>query len=251
MPSRRETTVKSLLQDAKTVKWDNEEACLKFGRKHRARLSKSPGNYAEEHSREALHDVADADSKEFGQFVPFARWAIREHGQLLELRSDGDLTPLHLAIRKRNDQFVNLVLEEADADRVRSILGLRANLGMTCLHFAIKYKSPFTEKIISKAQLGPGHVEPVSPWTPGGVTPSEEISEPPYISVFKAPMTPLHMAMIVDVGNDNRDQQDGGDEGESDYMSDEGDESDGSDMASTIDGRGNFARDGADNYRTT
>lgn len=50
-----------------------------------------------------------------GELHRFTEWAVKAYRPLLECRTSGGLTPIHLAIAKGNHEFVGLVLSEADS----------------------------------------------------------------------------------------------------------------------------------------
>lgn len=229
-PRKRETTVKQVLSDARETNFGDEKSWKKFQKTHAVRLSKGLGSNGakdREHGREALHEVADSD--QFVEYAAFTEWAIKNHGHLLDLKSDGDLTPLHLAIRKGNHRFVELVLEHTDADRIASLLSHRANPDLTCLHFAIKYRSPFTETFIARAMGSPKTSEsnPAQPAFSLALTSGSgpDVGLPARTNIFKDATTPLHMAMTVNEADDSDEYEDSDDD-----LSD-----DGSDLGSTED----------------
>jgi hypothetical protein len=147
----RETSVADVLRDAESTDFNDRTAVESFESRHHIRLHKDPRyrvSYAEE---DVLHQLAKGTLT--SQQQVFVVWLIRTHRQLLECKTNGGYTPLHKAILEKNNDFVGLVLNHAEA--IKSLLGMQTDLGMTSLHFAIDERSPFTEAIIAKVQTLP------------------------------------------------------------------------------------------------
>lgn len=145
---REETTVSDVLRDAKNTDFTLRPAREEFQRKHEFRLTRSSLDRSAVPEEEILHHVAR--ERRLDKLEPFTVWAIKTHRSLLDCRMSGGMNPLHLAIAKRNHEFVGLVLHEAD--RIGDLLMQQTNLGLNCLHLAIKHSSPFTEFIIAKVR---------------------------------------------------------------------------------------------------
>lgn len=201
----KETRIADLLEDARCTDFGDEAACKRFQETHRARLNKDPNiNYLED---EVLNKLAREG--DLGNLQMFVKWAVQSHKKLLLCKTDGGHTPLHLAIRSKNHEFVGLVLQYAD--KIQDLLSEKSHLDMTCLHFAIHYRSPFTEEIIAKA-LGNSETDAT---VPDAATHNHinGISQPVigptnFMDIFVVQskdqenkyegMTPLHIAVVAE-----------------------------------------------------
>jgi hypothetical protein len=145
--SIKETSIDDILAEAESTDFKDEKSWKPFEEKHLARLTKDAESESSEH--EVLHVLAEK-YKPLGKHKNFLEWAIKTHTQLLECSSRlgrGE-TPLHRAIRANNHEFVQLVLDNVKAE---VLFQHSTDLDESCLHFAIKFCSPFTESIISLA----------------------------------------------------------------------------------------------------
>lgn len=148
-----ETKVEDVMRDAAGTNFNDEAARKRFEEKHSARLNKQPVDTSklstwEGADDEVLHVVAKKSS--LGGHEEFVRWLFKAHPQLLKCKAGtGGLTPLHVAICNDNHEFVGLVLETVS--EVRELLRLVTDKLETCLHYAILFRSPFTEALIEKS----------------------------------------------------------------------------------------------------
>jgi hypothetical protein len=207
----KETSVDEVLKDAKEVKFGDETARKAFEDNHRARLSKggedSQGSYAQAKD-EVLHVIAEK-SKPLNKHKDFLEWAIQTHTPLLECKSKngGGETPLHRAIIEKNHEFVQLVLDNVG---VEVLLKHSTDLGESCLHYAIRHSSPFTESIISMASEAVKKATDRNSIDAINAAKSYHppLGRPACVDFFKAKtsgnahgyeeMTPLHMAVYMD-----------------------------------------------------
>jgi hypothetical protein len=204
-----ETSVDEVLKDAEEVNFGDETALKAFEDKHRARLSKD-GEDSQSSSAQAkdevLHVIAEK-SKPLGKHKDLLRWAIRTHTPLLECKSKngGGETPLHRAIIEKNHEFVQLVLDNVDAE---VLLKHSTDLGESCLHYAIRHSSPFTESIISMASevlkkaTDRNSIDAIntakSYHPPLGKLAQFDVFRAVTMANSYEAMTPLHLAVVID-----------------------------------------------------
>ncbi|CAK7226324.1 hypothetical protein SCUCBS95973_006163 [Sporothrix curviconia] len=198
-----ETSITEVLKEALTTNFKDATAAKGFQERHRERLNKDPSiRYRKD---EVLSKLAQQD--ELGGHRDFVRWAVQNHRKLLFCKTEDGYTPLHLAIRDSNNEFVGLVLQYTK--NIQELLAEKTVLEMTCLHLAIDNRSPFTGHIIERLLQNPTPNGDGTVATPGG----SNMSSGAY-GVFTAKakdvhngydgMTPLHMAVTA-ADTDDRD----------------------------------------------
>ena len=192
-----ETTIADVLKEAQNTDFKDATAAKIFQERHRERLNKDPGvRYRKD---EVLSKLAQQD--DLGRHRGFVRWAVQNHRKLLFCKTEGGYTPLHLAIRDSNNEFVGLVLQ--CTKNIQELLAERTDLDMTCLHLAIDNRSPFTGHMIERLLQNTASNGNGTAATPGG----GNMSSGAYgVFTVKAKdahsgydgMTPLHMAVTAE-----------------------------------------------------
>jgi hypothetical protein len=206
------TTAKEVLKEAETLNLEVKQACKEFQNKHKYRLSKDStvinNSSQTKDEKEVLHILAE-DFGETKKHARFLKWVIMNFNNLLNLTVDGQ-TPLHLALSKCNHEFVKIILKHG---RDMRVLLNKNNYNETCLHFAIRYKSPFCETLIEKIQEIEARIEKApeidvveantsSVPNPVNSSISVDIFTAKYMGKPFKGMTPLHMSMRFDAESD-------------------------------------------------
>ncbi|CAK7209195.1 hypothetical protein SEUCBS140593_000413 [Sporothrix eucalyptigena] len=198
-----ETTIADVLREAQSTDFKDATAARNFQERHRERLNKDPSiRYKKE---EVLSKLAQQN--DLGNHKEFVKWAVQNHRKLLFCKTEGGYTPLHLAIRDSNNEFVGLVLQSAK--NIQELLAEKTDLDMTCLHLAIDNRSPFTSHMIERLLQGSN---PGADGTVPGADSASASSSTYGVFTVKAKdqhsgydgMTPLHIAVIAE-DKDERD----------------------------------------------
>ncbi|KAI1878942.1 hypothetical protein JX265_003119 [Neoarthrinium moseri] len=211
----KRTSAEDILTAAASTDFTKPNEAQEWRALYKEKLVKKPGN-------QILHVLANKDKwpKEMvwedTQTTYFLDWMLERHHGLLEVKDDDQYTPLHRAIMKGNNAFVEAVLQNEKLINLGTVLPETCQYGNS-LHVAIKYGLPSIELMVDKCAKF-----------------SQMFSK----GQSETNNTPLHSCMSIDLDEER------GDEDESDEEDGDGDDDDDDENEDDLSNRDEHDRNG-------